>query len=942
MNKPPVAPTERDTTTADRVAGTPGGPGLSPAPTPRRAFGRTYWMLNSIEMFERLAYFGIRAVVPIYIMQATEPGGLHMTALHKGWIYAWWAILQSWLPMFTGGIADRYGYKRVLAGAIGVNVVGYLMMAYLQSYHGFFAGILVLATGTAFFKPALQGSIAQGLTKRDASMGWGIFYWVVNIGAMLAPVLATLILGKPHSADGWKNLFLVSAGYTACNLLLLLTFRDVPSGADKSHSLLKVFAVTIENIWPYWHVGGRFHPPRGVPGLLLAVVGLVLVIVGPVGPFKWLGLGEHQWILGVGLLIVGMWLAAWLRGGTFTWQLRLPAFLLIMSCFWMMMYQLWDLHPNFVEDWVDSESVTQYVPFDSWREYGDRGLLRVPQQIVLTFYNAFLIILLVIPVSYFVRKMRTLSAMLIGMSVATAGVLVAGLTSSGWILILGVTFFSFGEMLTGPKKNQYLGLIAPPGKKGLYLGYVNIPVGVGVGLGSLIAGVVYNNFGEKAGLALKELGTRTELMARAAQSADWSDSLEKIPPLLKIDRGAAFDVVRAEMGVDESTAAENLREHFEYDQGQIDNLALLYIAVQTDYETDKDYRSETAEGLARILSEDQDDEEFKKLGAELASGEKTIDQIGLARFVHWLPDAIDKERVVAFEWVREELVNKDLPADEARQDAEIIDMLWRRFGDDPEVLNNLTLEYLAQSTNLVRDAIAGLTFEHSPDELDQRIEEIDEHIGIGRTKSFAALSAARGADAADVDGRLAALNVAGTGRYDRVYAYLIVQPHIRFIAVAKKDWSKDLDLLREMIRHDEKALQTVLAEIDHDTLSESILATIKGIFGPDAHEGEMTEEGVNYTRLAGKQDLLIKALDAKDWTRTPELIPPLLRLNPSEARFLAAAEVNKSPLVTTRLLWNKYHPQYKVWITFAAIGVLAAIALAVFGQKAKKWADMNA
>ena len=84
-------------------------------PEPKPAFGRTYWMLNSIEMFERLSYFGIRAVVPLYIMQATEPGGLHLTAMHKGTIYAWWAVFQSFLPIVTGGIADRYGYKRVLA-----------------------------------------------------------------------------------------------------------------------------------------------------------------------------------------------------------------------------------------------------------------------------------------------------------------------------------------------------------------------------------------------------------------------------------------------------------------------------------------------------------------------------------------------------------------------------------------------------------------------------------------------------------------------------------------------------------------------------------------------------------------------------------------------------------------------------------------------------------
>ena len=47
--------------------------------------------------------------------------------------------------------------------------------------------------------------------------------------------------------------------------------------------------------------------------------------------------------------------------------------------------------------------------------------------------------------------------MLIGMIVATVGVLVAGWTQSGWILVLGILFFSLGEMMTGPKKSEYLG-----------------------------------------------------------------------------------------------------------------------------------------------------------------------------------------------------------------------------------------------------------------------------------------------------------------------------------------------------------------------------------------------------------------------------------------------------------------------------------------------------
>ena len=59
-------------------------------------------MLDIMEMWERLAYYGLRVVAPIYIMQADAKGGLRWSARRKGIIYAAWNYTQSLLPMFTG------------------------------------------------------------------------------------------------------------------------------------------------------------------------------------------------------------------------------------------------------------------------------------------------------------------------------------------------------------------------------------------------------------------------------------------------------------------------------------------------------------------------------------------------------------------------------------------------------------------------------------------------------------------------------------------------------------------------------------------------------------------------------------------------------------------------------------------------------------------------
>jgi len=456
-------------------------------------------------MWERLAFYNLRVMAPIYIMQADNPGGLHLTAVEKGTIYAWWAAFQSLLPIVTGGFADRFGYKRTLACSITMIMAGYVMIAFLRDLSGvsnfwaFFISIMTLATGTAFFKPSIQGSLAQNLTKQNSSVGWGVFYWVVNVGAFvghyLPSILLTLSVALPgllhaqaNSKEAWRNLFLASAVFTSFNLFLLLTFNDVPSGASKTETVWQVLKRTFTNI---------LEP-------------------------------------------------------------RLLSWMAIMSGFWLMMYQLWDLQPNFIADWIDSRPLAaslHWLPgaaHTALVEQTARGPM-IPQQVLLS-ANALFIIIGVIGIAWLTRRMRTLETMLIGMATATVGVLVAGWTTSAYVLVLGILFFSLGEMMTGPKKSEYLALIAPPGKKGLYLGYVNIPVGVGVYLGSKIAGFVYGHYGEKAVLALKYLAEKTPF----GQGKGWNGDVSTLEAVLGIKRTEAMVKLQEVTGLDPITATRML------------------------------------------------------------------------------------------------------------------------------------------------------------------------------------------------------------------------------------------------------------------------------------------------------------------------------------------------------------------------------------------------
>lgn len=443
----------------------------APAPENKR-LSWAFWMLCIMEGWERLAYFGLVNVWAVYISQADLAEGLHWSQADRGWMMAWFSALGSLLPMFTGGFADRYGYKQTIFVSITLKVAGYIVMALSREYWPFFGGAMLLATGTALFKPGIQGSLAQNLTKENGSLGWGIFYWLVNVGGMIGPPFASWLKGY-----GWSTVFWGCAAIAALNYGMLLTYKEQQSGADMTASPWKVLLETGKNIL----------------------------------------------------------------------NLRLVLLLLILTGFWLMMYQLWDFHPVFITDWIDTEPLLRAMPWlpDGWIIEGLRG--RQLEQEHLLNLNATLIVLLVVPLSRIAARVRTLTAMMGGMFVATLGILATGLTQSVWLFLLGVLFFSLGEMFTGPKKTEYFAYIAPPGKKALYLGYVNIPVGLGRSIGAVLAANIYGATGERAMLAQRYLAEHPEVLGR---SVAWSGDPEMLEAATGVSRADAFAFLCERLGQD--------------------------------------------------------------------------------------------------------------------------------------------------------------------------------------------------------------------------------------------------------------------------------------------------------------------------------------------------------------------------------------------------------
>jgi hypothetical protein len=213
---------------------------------------------------------------------------------------------------------------------------------------------------------------------------------------------------------------------------------------------------------------------------------------------------------------------------------RLAAFILIMSGFWLMFMQLFDMLPNFIVDWVDSSGIVRALHLPAmFTSQTPRGTMIAQEWMINA--NSFLIILCVVWISHLVAKMRRVHSIQLGIAVASAGLLVTGFTMSGIACILGILCFSVGEMLSSPKMYDYLGVIAPEGEKGLYMGYANMPTAIGWAFGSFLGGQIYDSMGDKANLALRYLRDHGGLDA----GVDRTVAMEKLQQALSLDAGAA-------------------------------------------------------------------------------------------------------------------------------------------------------------------------------------------------------------------------------------------------------------------------------------------------------------------------------------------------------------------------------------------------------------------
>jgi proton-dependent oligopeptide transporter, POT family len=211
-----------------------------------RSFPHNFWTVVSMEFFERGAYYGLLSVLSVYLVLSKNEGGLGFSKESVGIIKSTITPLLYLLPIISGAISDRYGYKKTLTFSLIVMAAGYFLSGLFTDYTLVFGSLILMVIGAGFFKPIISGTIARTTNEGNSSLGFGIYYWSINLGAFIFP----LILIPYLKGFSYTYIFFMSAALACFLLLLNFLFYKEPARPANTKSfgiILKEILLVIKD-----------------------------------------------------------------------------------------------------------------------------------------------------------------------------------------------------------------------------------------------------------------------------------------------------------------------------------------------------------------------------------------------------------------------------------------------------------------------------------------------------------------------------------------------------------------------------------------------------------------------------------------------------------------------------------------------------------------------
>ncbi|MCI0473864.1 MAG: MFS transporter, partial [Ignavibacteria bacterium] len=148
-------------------------------------YSRAFWVANTVELFERAAYYGFFIAVTLYLTNIVG-----FNDIWAAWIGGVFSAGLYFLPPFTGAIADKIGFRRGIILAFALLTAGYFSLG-IFPYKGIvIPSLAVVMFGGSFIKSVITGTIAKTTSEETRAKGFSIFYAMVNVGAFLGKTFA--------------------------------------------------------------------------------------------------------------------------------------------------------------------------------------------------------------------------------------------------------------------------------------------------------------------------------------------------------------------------------------------------------------------------------------------------------------------------------------------------------------------------------------------------------------------------------------------------------------------------------------------------------------------------------------------------------------------------------------------------------------------------------
>jgi len=416
----------------------------------RTGFERPFWVANITEIFERLSYYAVFTVIVLYLHENLNFSAEEASTLSGqfgGWVW--------FLAIFGGTIADKLGFRRALALAYLILSGAYFLLGSLAApWLAPVRGIMSLTTlvtivlmlpalGVAMVKPSVVGTTARASKENVRSLGFSIYYTMVNIGGAAGPYTASWVQNHMRI----ENVFRVAAVSVFLMFFVVLIFFREPRKAEDAPP--PSIVQTAKN---FSHVLGNYR--------LVLPIAAVAIALKLCSIFAGFGVPWYIWLALFAVALTGF--------GRFMW------FLLIFSGYWIVYWQLFLTLPLFVRDYIDPKADTSFM-------LGTGPIM---------------VIALTVVIGLLTQKIPAFRAV-------TLGTLVSALAWTPLIIhpsvptaYLAVACVALGEIILSPRYYEYVSRLAPPGQQGTYLGFAFMPVGIGSFIGGVFGGKLIHHFGE--------------------------------------------------------------------------------------------------------------------------------------------------------------------------------------------------------------------------------------------------------------------------------------------------------------------------------------------------------------------------------------------------------------------------------------------------------------